>query len=48
MFGRIPYILSDADKLKKLMDLLRNHKFSGGLLGITLTVTTAKHGDYNC
>ena len=41
MFGRIPYILSDADKLKKFKDLLRNHKFRGGLLGITLTVTTA-------
>ena len=41
MFGRIPYILSDADKLKKLKDLLRNHKFRGGLLGIILIVTTA-------
>ena len=27
--------------LKKLVDLPINHKFRGGLLGITLTVTTA-------
>jgi hypothetical protein len=27
-------------KLKKLKDLLRNHKFWGGLLGIILIVTT--------
>ena len=27
-------------RLKKLIDLQRNHKFRGGLLGIKLTVTT--------
>ena len=30
-----------VDYLKKLVDLLLNHKFRGGLLGIILTVTTA-------
>ena len=30
-----------VDYLKKLVDLLINHKFRGGLLGIILTVTTA-------
>ena len=34
----------DADNLKKLIDLHSNHKFRGELLGIILTVTTAKHG----
>ena len=29
------------DYLKKLIDLLINHKFRGGLLGIILIVTTA-------
>ena len=34
MFGRIPPDIARINHLKKLIDLHRNHKFRGGLLGI--------------
>lgn len=48
VLGRLPPSSMKKVDSKKFSDLHRNHKFSGRLLGINLTVITVKHGRSHC